>query len=388
MADFKKFNFEEFDWALQEKDKDKDELEETKDEEMDWSERLSIALDEVGKTNEKEHEEELEEIKEEEPRTKKGKELEDKIDSLYEKIENEKSTFKRHFNQFLVRQLKAKLDREISKAQIKKEYEIKKEELSLKKSDNEKDLEANIAHLIKKQRFLKQKLRANEEYDYKSKNFIYPKKYVEEKGGIDSFVERLGKSSDLDSRETAKKIKDITTKRDEFNKTKEEMKNAQNELAKLNNIHNKEVKKLKKEEKSLVVKKNGPLSSIKGWFKNVFAEAKEYIADKKEEKDERKQRKVSKNATLKFLEAEKAERIAEAEAAYERQKREFEENAAEFKNDYEKTKRSQKLKEFQEKNGIKVALDQLGEIKQNTEGQIVQAVPITHNQQEEDELEQ
>ena len=48
---------------------------------------------------------------EEQQPTKEGNELEKKINALCEKIAQEKSPLKRHFNQFLVKQLQAKIER-------------------------------------------------------------------------------------------------------------------------------------------------------------------------------------------------------------------------------------------------------------------------------------
>ena len=304
---------------------------------------------------------------EEQQPTKEGNKLEKKINALCEKIAQEKSPLKRHFNQFLVKQLQAKIDREIDKARIKAEYDLKRDELSSGKKEEEEELESRIARLTKKQRLLKQILRADQEYDYKSKAFMYPKEYMKDKGGIDGIIEKLEKSSDEDTREAASRMRSMKATREELNKINSEIKDVRENLENLENDHNIQANKLGKEEKSLIVKKTGPFNAIKGWFKNAITEIKGYFKEKKENRNDRADFKASRNDELDELKEKMEEDLARITEEYEKKKEDLMAKYEKEEKKHAQDKSRERLRAFQAESGIKVSPEQLQNNEQETD---------------------
>lgn len=304
---------------------------------------------------------------EEQQPTKEGNKLEKKINALCEKIAQEKSPLKRHFNQFLVKQLQAKIDREIDKARIKAEYDLKRDELSSGKKEEEEELESRIARLTKKQRLLKQILRADQEYDYKSKAFMYPKEYMKDKGGIDGIIEKLEKSSDEDTREAASRMRSMKATREELNKINSEIKDVRENLENLENDHNIQANKLGKEEKSLIVKKTGPFNAIKGWFKNAITEIKGYFKEKKENRNDRADFKASRNDELNELKEKMEEDLARITEEYEKKKEDLMAKYEKEEKKHAQDKSRERLRAFQAESGIKVSPEQLQNNEQETD---------------------
>lgn len=322
---------------------------------------LQGAIEEPKEFEEYEELETDEEEKEdnEQPKNKKAKELEEKIDALCEKISQETNPLKRHLNQFLVRQLKAKLDREIEKLQIKEEYNIRKQELLNKKNRKEENLESQIDVLTKKQRALKKKLKANEEYDYGSKNFTYPKDWIERKGGIDKFVEKLENSDKAEKKYTANQIRKMVETREQLAEVKRQLNEANRKLSDLDRVYDRKEKNLKIEEKSLTIKNNNPINVIKNWFRNAFTEIKDFWNERKEDKMDRKANELSRQGELQEIEAGYQEELEALKERYERRKEEIIQEYKEANEQYQSEKRHEKLREFQESAGIKVSPDQL-----------------------------
>ena len=324
---------------------------------------------------------------EEQQPTKEGNELEKKINALCEKIAQEKSPLKRHFNQFLVKQLQAKIDREIDKARIKAEYDLKRDELSSGKKEEEEELESRIARLTKKQRLLKQILRADQEYDYKSKDFMYPKEYMKDKGGIDGIIEKLEKSSDEDTREAASRMRSMKATREELNKINSEIKDVRENLENLENDHNIQANKLGKEEKSLIVKKTGPFNAIKGWFKNAITEIKGYFKEKKENRNDRADFKASRNDALDELKEKMEEDLARITEEYEKKKEDLMAKYEKEEKKHAQDKSRERLRAFQAESGIKVSPEQLQNNEQETDEQN-QPIEQEEEQEQDEDLTQ
>ena len=324
---------------------------------------------------------------EEQQPTKEGNKLEKKINALCEKIAQEKSPLKRHFNQFLVKQLQAKIDREIDKARIKAEYDLKRDELSSGKKEEEEELESRIARLTKKQRLLKQILRADQEYDYKSKAFMYPKEYMKDKGGIDGIIEKLEKSSDEDTREAASRMRSMKATREELNKINSEIKDVRENLENLENDHNIQANKLGKEEKSLIVKKTGPFNAIKGWFKNAITEIKGYFKEKKENRNDRANFKASRNDELDELKEKMEEDLARITEEYEKKKEDLMAKYEKEEKKHAQDKSRERLRAFQAESGIKVSPEQLQNNEQETDEQN-QPIEQEEEQEQDEDLTQ
>ena len=251
------------------------------------------------------------------------------------------------------------MDREIEKLQIKEEYNIRKQELLNKKNRKEENLESQIDVLTKKQRALKKKLKANEEYDYGSKNFTYPKDWIERKGGIDKFVEKLENSDKAEKKYTANQIRKMVETREQLAEVKRQLNEANRKLSDLDRVYDRKEKNLKIEEKSLTIKNNNPINVIKNWFTNAFTEIKDFWNERKEDKMDRKANELSRQGELQEIEAGYQEELEALKERYERRKEEIIQEYKEANEQYQSEKRHEKLREFQESAGIKVSPDQL-----------------------------
>lgn len=321
------------------------------DEYDDYAEYEGEDLEEDGTSEEQgEQEEESEEHEEEQddkrPKTKKESNLESKIVDLYDKIDKEKSLFKRHINQFKIRGLIAKLQREIDKQNIKEEYAIKRERLAYRRDLKEDNLLEYIAESQKYIKFIEKKLKANEEYDYESKNFMYPKSYTEKIGGIYAITRRLKESDNETARYTAEKIEEMSKVRMILTQEKNKLNAMQEKLENLDKMYNKEENRQIIEEKRLIIANNNPLKNFKNWISNAVIEIKSFLVDRKE------------YTALKVK--EKAE-IKEMEEAYRKLQEEEKNKIKEQYANQQKEVKNSKVREFQEKSGIKVPEEQLTE---------------------------
>ena len=139
--------------------------------------------------------------------SEKSKKLIEKIENLSQKIEQEKSPLKRHVLSFQVKMILAKIQREIERQNIRAEYDDKRDYILERKNKREDKYADEIADINAEIRKLKRTLRANEEYDSKSKNFLYPDRYVEQLGGVENLTKKLKESKNPSTQQAAKKNK-------------------------------------------------------------------------------------------------------------------------------------------------------------------------------------
>ena len=281
---------------------------------------------------------------EEKPKTKKAADLEAKIADLCEKCAEEKNPFKLHINQFKIRGLIAKLQREIDKQNLKEEYALKRDRLARKRDRKEDDLVDSIAEMQEEVKYLERKLKGNKEYDYESKSFMYPKEYVEKAGGIGKFAEKLKTRDNESTQYAAKKMEQMAEVRAQLTEMKEKLKAEQEKLSNLDVKYENQEKKLKKEEKSLIIANNNPLNRLKGWFSNAFTEINAFFADRKD---------------YKALKAEEKEAMKAMDEEFKRMRKEAKDAIKEESAKAQAEMKNAKLREFQEKSGIKVTEEQL-----------------------------
>ena len=278
------------------------------------------------------------------PQTKKAADLESKIADLYDKIAKEENLFKRHINQFKIRGLIAKLQREIDRQNLKEKYDLKRKRMAREKNRKEEDLLVKTTDMQEEIDNLKKILKGNQEYDYKSKSFMYPKDYVEKVGGIENLTEKLKGIDKEATQNAAKKMEQMVETRRQLSEMKEKLKAEQEKLSNLDvEYYNKE-KRLKKKEKSLALVNNNPLNKLKGWFSNAFAEINAYLADRKD---------------YKALKAEEKEEMQVMEEEYKKMRKEMQEAIKRETAEKQAKMKNDKLREFQENSGIKVSKDQL-----------------------------
>ena len=228
----------------------------------------------------------VEETNLEKEKQDKSKKLLEKIELLSQKIEQEKSPLKRHIFAFQVKMLIAKIQREIDIQNLKDSYEEKRASLLTEKEDREGYSLDNIAILNNKIRAKQREMSGNEEYDIESQYFLYPKKYVQEVGGIENLTKKLKESKSIDSQQTAQRIEKMALKRQELNNLYDELKKEQENLEHNQSGYNTDKMTLDREEKSLIIKqKFNIFTRISNFFKNMVEEAKLYREEKKQMKD-------------------------------------------------------------------------------------------------------
>ena len=262
---------------------------------------------------ENEVEEELEEIEEEPNQPKlspKAKKLEEKVNILIEKIENEKNPFKKHILQFKVKMLITKIQREIDIVKIKEEFKAQRIEKKREKMDREDENVENIGDLTSQIEELEGILATNARYDYASSKFIYPKDYIEKKGGIEKFKEQLESKKDQQSSQIANKIEAVAEVRQELEKLEQQLQEKQQQLSESDKIYNEDIKKINKEERSLIrTQKMDIFTKIGTWFKNLTGQIKEFFAERKENKE----LKTQQAADINKVENEENEKASEIE---------------------------------------------------------------------------
>lgn len=221
-------------------------------------------------------------------KSEKAKMLEEKVEALVQKIEQEKSPLKRHVFSFQVKRLIAKLQREIDLQNLKDEYKDKRQRLKEEKKQREDDAIDSIAELNAQIKKLERELDGNEEYDPDSPYFIYPDKYVKEHGGIEALSEKLKQSKKFETQQAAKRIEQMQKNRTKLNYLYNRLENVQEELEYSEKFYEQDKKDLNKEERSLIVKQKMSvfsLSSIRAFFGNMIEGAKSYMQERRQNKE-------------------------------------------------------------------------------------------------------
>lgn len=245
----------------------------------------------------------------------KSQKLFDKVNKLIEKIENEKSPFMRHLLSFKVKLLRNRIQREIDLQNIKENSEASLEELKYRKEMFESESIDTISELAALIKGKERQLRANEEYDSESPYFIYPKKYVEQSGGVQSFTDKLKQSQNPESQRAAKKIEDANKLRTEIEDLSNQLADKQKGLEDSGKLFEKEERGIRRQELALtVVNKVNIFARIGNFFRTFGEQAKEYFAERRENKEIKAQQKKE--------EAELYEQYAEVKAQLEAQYKE------------------------------------------------------------------
>lgn len=212
----------------------------------------------------------------------KSQKLMDKIEVLAQKIEQEKSPLKRHILAFQVKMLIAKIQREIDLQNLRASYESKREALLTDKENREATSIDNIAFLNSKIKTLQREMSGNEEYDVESPYFLYPKKYVEQSGGVENLTKKLRESTSAESQRTARKIEEMARKREELDGLYETLRTEQENLEFSEKDYKQDEKNLKRQEMGLVVRqKFNIFSRITDFFRNLTEQVKEYREEKR-----------------------------------------------------------------------------------------------------------
>ena len=227
---------------------------------------------------------EVTEFEEEMPElTEKAKKLHEKINLLCDKVEQEKSPLKRHMLTFQIKMLTSKIQKEIDIQNIQEKYNEKRELASWKKQSKEENLINSIAELKTDIDALKRYIKGNEEYDYESENFLYPKDFVESRGGIQGFSENLKQSDKQATQRVAAKIEEVATARAELNELNEQLKEEQNKLSKSDANYDKYINYLNHKEKALIKQEKGNIFSRMGnFFGTIAEETKLYWKERQE----------------------------------------------------------------------------------------------------------
>lgn len=302
--------------------------------------------------------------------SEKSKKLLEKIELLSQKIEEEKSPLKRHILSFQVKMLIAKIQREIDLQNLKASYDDKREYLTVKKEERESGSVDNIAILNSKIKALQREMSGNEEYDVESPYFIYPKKYVQELGGVENLTKKLKESQKEESQQTANRIEDIAKKRQELDKLYEELRTEQENLEYSQEDYNKDKRDLKREETALALKqKFNIFSRIGNFFRNMVEEVKLYRQEKNQ---------------IKELKEKQLEDVSAIDSDFERKMQELKEEHKKAKQELRESHQKER-EEQQSQSGKDTAADfrkQMSEMAKEKEGEVSQISPTTDTREE------
>lgn len=241
-----------------------------------------------GDEHEEEHEdeEELDEDNIQPELTEKAKALLAKAEMLTAKVEEEKNPIKRHILAFRIKQTLKKVQKEIDLQNIRSKYELKKKQLKTKKEKRELESEDRIAETTAEIKQLKKELKGNEEYDYKSKNFMYPREHVEKNGGLEAFSKKLQESKKAETQNAGQKIELMVAKRKELEKLQDKLNTYKEELKNSDANYNKKLSGLEFKQKSLIVAEKANIFTwIRSTFSNITSQVKTYFEERRENKE-------------------------------------------------------------------------------------------------------
>ena len=274
-------------------------------------------VEEVGENQEEITENVSEQEEEKIQLTEKAKKLQEKINLLCDKVEQEKSPLKKHMLTFKIKMLTSKIQKEIDIQNIQAKYNEKRELASWSKQNKEEKLLNQIAGLQTDIDYITRYIKGNEQYDYESDNFLYPKEFVESRGGIQEFSENLKQSDKQATQRVAGKIEKVASAREELNALNEQLKEEQKKLSKFDVNYDKHINFLNRKEKALIKQEKGNIFSRMGNFFGTMAdEAKLYWKERQElnetikaHKQEMKEFKMAQKEELRLLkEGQVAER--------------------------------------------------------------------------------
>lgn len=210
----------------------------------------------------------------------KSKKLEEKVNTLIEKIEKEESKIKRLGYVIKCKMLVAKLERQIKFQNAKEDFKKQKEENGITAAEEKVNSRSKIITLSKKIKQVEAEIRANSEYDFLSSKFIFPEEEVEKSGGIKKYTEELRSSGRPEQEETAQKIEENIERRKELKKLKEQLEEQQEQLNNADKALKSQNKKISRKETALTIKsKFNFFAGIRNFASSVTNGVKEFFAE-------------------------------------------------------------------------------------------------------------
>lgn len=213
----------------------------------------------------------------------KSKKLEEKIDKLVEKIENEKSKTKRLAYIIKCKMLVNKLEREINLKKEKAKFQKYKEDINISTMEEKVATRNKIIVLNKEIKNIERDLKANKEYDFKSSDFMFPQEDIENAGGIAQYSNELEESEDPEQIKTAEKMREARENRIKLEYLKRDLKEEKENLEELNSglkyanniISRKEMMVVAKSKFNIFAKIRNFASSVVSGVRQFREEAKE-----------------------------------------------------------------------------------------------------------------
>lgn len=231
--------------------------------------------------------------------------LEEKVNLLAEKIENEQNPFKRMLYVIRARMVEAYLDRQISIQEIKDKAKKDREDKKSEKSSERDEAQVRLIILKRDLDGLRKKLAESDRvFDADSDEFLFGQSELKRAGGADELAKELEDSGNPDKVAAAKQIKNIEEIKREIERKEKERLDKIDELEKLNNNENANERRLKfAETKALTVQRG---KNIGKWFKDTFGILINAIKERREENKiiKAKKRYDKMQAKLKNMETE------------------------------------------------------------------------------------
>lgn len=191
----------------------------------------------------------------EEKKKTKAEALYEKVNILAEKIEKEPSAMKRALYSIKAKMILAKLQRQIDIQKIKQQYSKQRQDNLKEAEESKTDTRSDIIAMVQKINGLEDQIKRNADYDYQSKRFMFGTREIDSSGGINNYVQILKQSGRPEQVAAAQKIQDTEALRLELKNLKESLRDAQEELHYTDIDTQDKNEQLKREEKSLVVRK-------------------------------------------------------------------------------------------------------------------------------------
>lgn len=215
----------------------------------------------------------------------KSEKLEEKINALIEKIENEKDPNKRALYSIKASVILEKINEELELQEAKEKYESERQEKRENVKDEKSDIRNEIMRLNIRKDYIKRKISEQSRYDSDSKNFILSGDNDEilNQGGIYQYLNNvLRTSGKLEQMDVADKIEQVENLKSELAQVEKDLQSRSNELKGIQMESQNDEISAKVKQTALVVKsKVNIFTKMRNFFKIVKDNVKSAWQEKK-----------------------------------------------------------------------------------------------------------
>lgn len=240
----------------------------------------------------------------------KSEKLEEKINALIEKIENEKDPNKRALYSIKASVILEKINEELELQEAKEKYESERQEKRENVKDEKSDIRNEILRLNIRKNYIKRKISEQSRYDSDSKNFILSGDNDEilNQGGIYQYLNNvLRTSGKLEQMDVADKIEQVENLKSELAQVEKDLQSKSNELKGIQMESQNDEISAKVKQTALVVKsKVNIFTKMRNFFKIVKDNVKSAWQERKKLNEIKSNNKIDMEFADEYRQEEKA----------------------------------------------------------------------------------